>query len=62
MRDQVITFSDDELKILEQVRQQEGLNSIEQTAEWLAKRRLRWQIKQITGRGRAMYLVERTQE
>lgn len=59
MPDHEITFSDDERAILERVRQQQGLETIEQAAEWLAKSRLRRQAKQISGRGRALYLAPR---
>ncbi|MGV4733184.1 hypothetical protein LFL97_00930 [Burkholderia sp. JSH-S8] len=52
-----ISLSDAELDVLERVRLQHGLPSIEATAEWLAKRRLRRTTKQMNGRGRALYLV-----
>lgn len=52
-----ISFSDAELDVLERVRQLHGLPSIEATAEWLAKRRLRRTATQMNGRGRALYLV-----
>ncbi len=57
MPDQHITFSAEELRMLEQVRLQQGLQTVEQAAEWLAKARLRRQAKRITGRGRALYPV-----
>ena len=38
MPDQTLTFTPDQLELLEQVRQQQGLESIQQVAEWLAKR------------------------
>lgn len=56
-----ITLSDEERALLERVRLQQGLASIEQAAEWLAKTRIRRQSKQITGRGRALYLANREQ-
>lgn len=59
MPDQQITFSDAETKLLERVREQQGLESIEQAAEWLAKTRLRRQAKQTTGRGRSLYLTKK---
>ncbi|MBR7777390.1 hypothetical protein [Undibacterium rugosum] len=59
---QQITINDEEHALLEKVRLQQGLETIEQTVEWLAKSRLRRQSKQMTGRGRALYLVERTKE
>jgi phosphohistidine phosphatase SixA len=57
MPDQEITINDEERDLLERVRQQQGLESIEQAAEWLAKRRLRNQARQLSGRGRALYVI-----
>lgn len=57
MPDQEITLTDDEREQLERVRQQQGLASIEEAAQWLVKTRLRQQSKHISGRGRAMYVV-----
>lgn len=49
---------DEELEVrLEAVRQQEGLDTIDQAAEWLARRRLRKGVGSLTGRGRALYEV-----
>ena len=59
MPDHQISFSDEERAVLETVRQRQGLASIEQAAEWLIKSRLRKQSKNMTGRGRALYQVER---
>lgn len=52
------TFSDEELAMLERVRVQQGLETVEQAAEWLAKRRLRRSGKRITGRARALQQVQ----
>ncbi|WP_447529833.1 hypothetical protein [Vreelandella sp. TE19] len=47
---------DDELEAkLEAVRQQQGLDTIEQAAEWLLRRRMRKGVGSLTGRGRALY-------
>lgn len=43
--------------LLEQVRQREGLETQEQAAEWLLRRRLRKGTASLTGRGRALYQV-----
>ncbi|OEZ98780.1 hypothetical protein [Duganella phyllosphaerae] len=59
MPDLHISFSDEERELLERVRQRQGLESIEQVAEWLVKSRLRKQSRNMTGRGRALYQVER---
>ncbi|RUR27719.1 hypothetical protein [Vreelandella nanhaiensis] len=49
---------DEELeKQLEAVRQQEGLETIDQAAEWLLRRRLRKGVGSLTGRGRALYEI-----
>ncbi len=59
MPEHEIHINDEELAALEVVRQRQGLASIEQAAEWLVKSRLRKQSKNMTGRGRALYQVER---
>lgn len=59
MPDQEIIINDEERELLDRVRLQQGLASIEQAAEWLAKSRLRRQAKNISGRSRAIYLVDR---
>ncbi len=46
--------------LLEQVRQREGLETQEQAAEWLLRRRLRKGTASLTGRGRALYQVSNT--
>lgn len=43
--------------LLEQVRQREGLETCEQAAEFLLRRRLRKGTASLTGRGRALYPV-----
>lgn len=62
MPDQTVAFSEEELQQLEKVRQQQGLDTIQQAAEWLAKTRLRRQARSTTGRGRSLYLTGREQE
>ncbi|MDC8757492.1 hypothetical protein [Janthinobacterium fluminis] len=59
MPDQSITLDDTERDLLERIRQQQGLSSIEQAGEWLLKSSVRKSAKGITGRGRALYQVER---
>lgn len=46
---------------LEQVRQQQNLQSLDEAAEWLLRRRLRKGTQGLTGRGRALYPVGRNQ-
>jgi len=52
-----ITLSNDQLAMLEKVRQHQGLETVEQAAEWLAKSALRKAAKRTSGRGRALYQV-----
>jgi hypothetical protein len=52
-----IAIKEADKDVLERVREQQGLESIEQAAEWLLKSRLRRSVRSITGRGRALYLV-----
>lgn len=59
MPDYQIDVSDEEKKILEQIQMQQGLDSIEEAAEWLAKQRLLRQTRNLSGRGRALYLVNK---
>ncbi|MBZ9576751.1 hypothetical protein [Modicisalibacter sp. MOD 31.J] len=44
--------------LIEQVRQQEGLETREQAIEWLIRRRLRKGAQGLTGRGRALYPIK----
>lgn len=52
-----ITFADAERAVLERVCEHQGLDTVEQAAEWLAKRRLRRATQVIDGRGRMLLLV-----
>lgn len=58
MPDHHITLSDAQWALLERVRRQQGLASIQQAAEWLAKSALRKAAKRTSGRGRALYPVK----
>lgn len=44
-------------ELLEQVREHVGLDSLDQAAEYLVRRRLREGTRAYTGRGRALHLV-----
>lgn len=59
MPEMQITVSDNDLAMLEQVRESHGLPSIEEAAIWLVKSRIREQMKRVSGRGRAMFEVKR---
>ena len=56
---EIETTIDDCNDLLERVRQQQGLSTIDQAAEWLLKRSVRQGVKNIAGRGRALYAIER---
>lgn len=62
MPDQHVAFTEEELAQLDRVRRQQGLDTIQQAAEWLAKTRLRRQARSITGRGRSLYLTGREEK
>lgn len=57
MTDHPLQISDAEHEQLELVRQQQGLESVEQAAEWLAKTAIRRAARKTSGRGRALYPV-----
>jgi hypothetical protein len=53
---------DDQLEaVLQQVCEQQDLQSLDDAAEWLLRRRLRKGTQGLTGRGRALYPVGRNQ-
>lgn len=58
MDDALCLPMDDELEaVLERVRVQQNLNTQQEAAEWLLRRRLRKGAQGLTGRGRALYPV-----
>ncbi|CAN7258216.1 hypothetical protein LJR084_001199 [Variovorax sp. LjRoot84] len=59
MPEHTITLTDADCTLIERVQQQRGLPSLEAAAEWLVKARLRRAARTSTGRGRALYLVDR---
>ena len=52
-----LCITEEELQVLEQVRQQQGLASTQQTAEWLVKTSLRNTAERMTGKRRSLRLV-----
>ncbi|MGP5308072.1 hypothetical protein [Vreelandella alkaliphila] len=51
---------DDQLEaVLRQVCEQQNLSSLDDAAEWLLRRRLRKGTQGLTGRGRALYPIEK---
>lgn len=59
MPEHTITLTDADCTLLERVQLQRGLPSLEAAAEWLVKVRLRRAARATTGRGRALYLIDR---
>jgi pyridoxal/pyridoxine/pyridoxamine kinase len=51
------TCNDDELDLLEQIRDSQKLATVDQAAEWLIKKRLRRVAIKLCGRNRALYAV-----
>jgi len=51
------TYNDEELALLERVRDSQKLASVDQAAEWLVKTRLRRAAMKLCGRSRALYAV-----
>lgn len=54
-------FTDDDRQVLEDVRLHLGLSDIDETAQWLVKRRIRDFAKRISSRPRQLNLVQRKQ-
>lgn len=58
MAEEIHLALDEEMeRTLEAVRQQQGLETKDQAAEWLLRRRMRKGVGNLTGRGRALYEV-----
>lgn len=55
----ILDLSQTDLDLLECVRQQQGLDNIDQVAEWLLKQRLRYTSLKLTGRNTALSAVIR---
>lgn len=62
MPDETITISEQEHEMFDRIRQQQGLDSIEQAVEWLLKARLRRLAKQAGGKRRVLAPVRRQQQ
>ncbi|SDI77660.1 hypothetical protein [Variovorax sp. OV700] len=59
MPEHIIHLTDADRTLIERVQEERGLPSLEAAAEWLIKTRLRRAARTSTGRGRALYLVDR---
>lgn len=60
MPQQQLDLTQHAVAALEAVRDQQGLESLEQAAEWLLRRRIRRGSQGLTGRGRALYDTQRS--
>lgn len=60
MPEQPLDLDQQAKAVLEAVREQQGLENLEQAAEWLLRRRIRRGAQGLTGRGRALYEVSRS--
>lgn len=58
MTEHNVALTEAERDLLERVRLNQGLNNIEQAAEWLAKSTLRKAAQRTSGRGRALYPIQ----
>ncbi|MBB3185743.1 MULTISPECIES: hypothetical protein [Halomonas] len=58
MPEQPVELDQQARAVLDAVRHQQGLESREQAAEWLLRRRIRRGAQGLTGRGRALYEVK----
>lgn len=57
MPETTLELTPQEEELLEKLRQQEGLATKDQTAEWLVKQRLKRSSLKLTGRNRALHAV-----
>ena len=54
-----ITLSEADERLLRRVCRRFGMDSLDAAAEWLVKARLARHTRQMTGRGRALYMLPR---
>ncbi|MBB5320451.1 hypothetical protein [Marinobacter oulmenensis] len=52
-----LELTPEEQRLLETIRQQQGLETQDQAAEWLVKQRLKGSSLKLTGRNRALHAV-----
>ncbi|MDC8802535.1 hypothetical protein PRZ61_03610 [Halomonas pacifica] len=58
MPEQAMELGQQMTAVLDAIRDQQGLETREQAAEWLLRRRIRRGAQGLTGRGRAIYEVK----
>lgn len=52
-----LELTDQQAELLNTIRQQQGLETTDQAAEWLIKQRMRGASLKLTGRNRALHAV-----
>lgn len=52
-----LELTDEQARLLETIRLQQGLQTLDQAAEWLIKQRMRGASLRLTGRNRALHAV-----
>lgn len=52
-----LELTEQQAELLEEIRQQQGLDTKDQAAEWLVKQRLRGASLRLSGRNRALHAV-----
>jgi len=52
-----LELTDQQSNLLDTIRKQQGLQTLDQAAEWLVKQRLRGASLKLTGRNRALHAV-----
>lgn len=62
MPELTLTLSPEDEALLERIRVEQGLDTIDQVAELLIKKRLTRVSRSANGRGRALYLVVQQQQ
>ncbi|WP_342632111.1 hypothetical protein [Marinobacter alkaliphilus] len=52
-----LELTDQQAQLLDTIRRQQGLETMDQAAEWLIKQRMRGASLKLTGRNRALHAV-----
>lgn len=52
-----LELTDQQAELLDTIRRQQGLETMDQAAEWLIKQRMRGASLKLTGRNRALHAV-----
>lgn len=57
MAEITLELTDQQAELLDTIRKQQGLETMDQAAEWLIKQRMRGASLKLTGRNRALHAV-----